>query len=171
MTISFNPDDWTGSLCAGRVDEYMTANLPSDPLERHDRARDLCRGCPVFKLCERTAYDSDWSGMVAAAVPIPDYSEGMGALKAARNRLKRQIQGLPPKPILRSQEPKQATRTEVAPCARCSESLRPPKTKLAEYPDTKAEHSRGLCTRCYHMARTQGRLADYARAGSALHSV
>lgn len=40
-------------------------------VEARVRAVEACEGCPVARLCARTAIDEEWTGVVAAGVPLP----------------------------------------------------------------------------------------------------
>lgn len=40
-------------------------------VEARVRAVEACEGCPVARLCARTAIDEGWTGVVAAGVPLP----------------------------------------------------------------------------------------------------
>jgi len=176
-----DPGFWDGSLCGGRLEAFTTDNLPRDPRKRRDRAHRLCEGCPIWERCAGYALADNWSGLVAAGVALPETSSGnRSETTEARYQLKRKLASgdyneslrrvyrkVRPSQRKASGEPKRLhppthrAGPEEWGCRCCGVALRPRRIKLCEAPNTVAEHSRSLCSRCYRRAYATGELCHY----------
>lgn len=166
--------NWDGSLCPGRLKEFMTRNLPKDPLQRALKARELCFGCPNTTQCALSARNERWEGMVAGGVAIPDEGEaGHRRAVAQINTVIHHGEVLIPKSLLPKRKKTKQERRKRQPdkgvpavegqraCARCGVAVRSRRAKPSDFPGTVIEQARRLCKTCYNMSITDGTLEDY----------
>lgn len=155
---------WDNAQCQGRINEFITQNLPKSRAAQEQKARSLCFGCPTFLACAQNALDTNLTGMVAAGEPLPDAGP---SLKSVRSRLRRIVSGKSPETIRtrKKRQPKIKVVVEHRPdqgrCLRCHKTVRPRSSSAAEHPGTVCEHARGLCRTCYLSCCADKTLENY----------